>query len=91
MTSIRSKTSEAIDETLLVDYKMDSSQVQPKRARIRHASGTTGKNYVNDDQSGENSASVDNMYSVDESSNAGIKNRNKKKKIGKSSKGVRRP
>lgn len=65
--------------------------MQSKRARSRNPSGNTGKSFAAEDHSAENSASVDNMYSVDESSNAGVKNRNKKKKIGKSSKGIRRP
>ena len=64
--------------------------MQTKRARVRHSSNTSGKNYANEEHSAEISASVDNMYSVDESSNPGVKQR-KKKKIGKSSKGIRRP
>ena len=90
MTSIRSKTSEAIDETLLGDYKMDSSQIQPNRSRPRASALNSGKSYSPqgaDEMSMENSVS----YSVDESSNPGVKNRTKKKKIGKSSKGLRRP
>lgn len=64
-----------------------------KRNRHRGNNGSGGKSsFRDDDNSMENSMSPDHMYSMEESSGAGTKNnRNKKKKMGKSGKGIRRP
>lgn len=84
---MKSKTSEGLEESYLADNK-DSSQLIAKPNRRPRPIYTKGKGY-NQEESGENSASNDNMFSVDESS-ANHKNKKKQKKIGKSGKGTRR-
>ena len=61
MTSVKSRTSEGLEESYITDNK-DSSQILTKR-RVRNAY-TKGKGYNNED-SGENSVSNDNGYSME--------------------------
>ena len=72
------------------DKGIESSQINNKRSRSRGLSANKGKSLTREDnEEDEMSMSMENIFSMEESSN-NIRARKKQKKIAKASKGPRR-
>ena len=92
LSSAKSKTSEAVEEMLLGnDIKQESNQINHKRNRSRMIPNHKGKILGREEgEEDEDEMSIDNILSMEESSN-NVRGRGRKhKKIGKGGKGPRR-